>query len=166
MRSQLKGELSGILFLILAICASVFIGKEMLFAVLAIIFLLAQLGIYTLLLKNRGKVFWVFAVALVTEILFLVTKEFWIYALAILLLIAAGVWNVFFAGDVRKSGKVFLVVRRVLYGIVALVASVVWIVNLYAQPITRSVTLPAELNVEINNDQLDSPALMLENIKK
>ncbi|MEK5031629.1 hypothetical protein MKY96_09300 [Paenibacillus sp. FSL R7-0302] len=166
MRSQLKGELSGILFLILAIGASVFIGKEMLFAVVAIIFLLAQLGIYTLLLKNRGKVFWVFAVALVTEILFLVTKEFWIYALAILLLIAAGVWNVFFAGEVRKSGKVLLVVRRVLYGIVALVSSVIWIVNLYAQPITRSVTLPAELNVETNNDQLDSPALMLENIKK
>lgn len=71
-----------------------------------------------------------------------------------------------FAGEVRKSGKVLLVVRRVLYGIVALVSSVIWIVNLYAQPITRSVTLPAELNVETNNDQLDSPALMLENIKK
>lgn len=105
MRSQLKGELSGILFLILAIGASVFIGKEMLFAVVAIIFLLAQLGIYTLLLKNRGKVFWVFAVALVTEILFLVTKEFWIYALAILLLIAAGVWNVFLLVKCVRAGR-------------------------------------------------------------
>lgn len=95
MRSKFNGELSGIVFLILAIGASVFIGKEMLFAVLAIIVLLAQLGIYTFLLKRRGKLFWVYAVALVTEIVFLVTKEFWIFALAILLLIVAGVWNVF-----------------------------------------------------------------------
>lgn len=29
-----------------------------------------------------------------------------------------------FAGEVRKSGKVLLVVRRVLYGIVAVIASV------------------------------------------
>ncbi|MEK4006013.1 hypothetical protein [Paenibacillus sp. FSL H3-0333] len=166
MRSQLKGELSGILFLILALGASVFIGKEMLFAVLAIIVLLAQLGIYTFLLKRRGKLFWVYTISLVTQILFLATKEFWIFALAILLLIAAGVWNVFWAGEVRKSGKVFLVIRRVLYGIVALVASVVWIVNIYAQPITGSVTLPAELTAEINNGQLDSSTTMLDNIEK
>lgn len=142
MRSQLNRELSGIVFLILALGASVLIGKEMSFAVLAIIVLLAQLGIYSFHLQRRGKLFWVYAVALVTEILFLATKEFWIFALAILLLIVAGVWNVFFAGDVRKSGMVFLVVRRVLFGIVALVASVVWIVNIYVQPITGSVTLP------------------------
>ncbi|MFD2413688.1 PA domain-containing protein [Paenibacillus rhizoplanae] len=166
MRSKFNGELPGILFLILALGASVFIGKEMLFAVLAIIVLLAQLGIYTFHLQRRGKLFWVYAVALVTEILFLATNEFWIFSLTILLLIVAGVWNVFYAGDVRKSGKVFLVVRRVLFGIVALVASVFWLVNIYAKPITRSVTLPAELTVEINNDQLDSPTTMLENIKK
>lgn len=165
-RRKLNGELSGILFLILALGASVFIGKEMLFAVLAIIVLLAQLGIHTFLLNIRGKLFWLYAVALVTGILFLVIKEFWIFALAILLLIVAAVWNVFFSGDMRKSGKVFLVVRRVLYGIVALVASVVWIVNLYAQPIMGSVTLPADLTAELNNDQLDAPATMLDNIEK
>ncbi|MFC6650268.1 hypothetical protein [Paenibacillus rhizoplanae] len=166
MRSKFNGELPGILFLILALGASVFIGKEMLFAVLAIIVLLAQLGIYTFHLQRRGKLFWVYAVALVTEILFLATNEFWIFSLTILLLIVAGVWNVFYAGDVRKSGKVFLVVRRVLFGIVALVASVFWLVNIYAKPITRSVTLPAELTVEINNDQLDSPTTMLEILRK
>ncbi|WFR60965.1 hypothetical protein P9222_20860 [Paenibacillus amylolyticus] len=156
----------GILFLILALGASVFIGKEMLFVVLAIIVLLAQLGIYKFNLKIRGTLFWVYAVALVTGICFLVTKEFWLFALAILLLIVAGVWNVFFAGDEHKSGKVFRVVRRVFIGIVALVASVVWVVNLYVQPITGSVTLPAELTAEINNDQLDSTTTMLENIQK
>lgn len=165
MRSKFNGELSGILFLILAFGASVFIGKEMLFAVLAIMVLLAQLGIYTFHLKERGKLFWVYAVALVTEILFLVTNEFWLFILATLLLIVAGAWNVFWAGEVRKSGKVLLVVRRVLYGIVALVSSVVWIVNIYAQPITRSVTLPADLTAEVNNDQLDSPTTMLKNIE-
>lgn len=166
MRSKFNGELPGILFLILALCASVFIGKEMLFAIVAIIVLLAQIVIYTFLLNKRGKLFWLYAVALVAEIMFLATKEFWIFAFAILLLIVAGVWNVFSARAVRKSEKVFLVVRRMLYSIVALVASVVWIVNLYVQPITRSVTLPAEWTAEINNDQLDSPATMLENIKK
>lgn len=166
MRNKLNGELSGIVFLILALGASVLIGKEMLFAVLAIIVLLAQLGIHTFLLKKRTKLFWVYAAALATEILLLVTNEFWIFALGILLLLVAGVWNVFFAGEVRKSGKVFLVVRRVLYGIVTLVASVVWIINLYVQPITGPVTLPAELTAEINHDQLDSPTTMLENIEK
>ncbi|WP_341347872.1 PA domain-containing protein [Paenibacillus sp. FSL H3-0469] len=165
MRSKCNGELSGIVFLLLALGASVFIGKEMLFAVLAIIVLLAQLGIYTFQRNKRGNRFWVYAVALLTEILFLVTNEPWMFILAILLLIVAGVWNVFFAGEVRKSGKVLLVVRRVLYGIVAVIASVFWIVNIYAQPITRSVTLPADLNVEVNNDKLDSPTTMLKNIE-
>ncbi|MEK3905301.1 M28 family metallopeptidase [Paenibacillus sp. FSL R7-0179] len=166
MRNKLYGELSGILFLILALGASVFFGKEMLFAVLAIIVLLAQLGIHTFLLKKRTKLFWVYAAALAAEILLLVTNEFWIFALGILMLLVAGVWNVFFAGEVRKSGKVFLVVRRVFYGIVALITSVIWIVNLYVQPITGSVTLPAELTAEINRDQLDPPTTMLENIRK
>lgn len=124
MRSKCNGELSGIVFLLLALGASVFIGKEMLFAVLAIIVLLAQLGIYTFQRNKRGNRFWVYAVALVTEIIFLVTNEPWMFILAILLLIVAGVWNVFFAGEVRKSGTVLLVVRRVLYGIVAVIASV------------------------------------------
>lgn len=105
MRSKFNGELPGILFLILALGASVFIGKEMLFAVLAIIVLLAQLGIYTFHLKRRGKLFWVYAVALVTEIVFLVTNAFWIFTLANLLLIVAGVWNVFLLVECVRAAR-------------------------------------------------------------
>lgn len=57
MRSQLNRELSGILFLILALGTSVLIGKEMSFAVLAIIVLLAQLGIYTFHSKKEVNCF-------------------------------------------------------------------------------------------------------------
>lgn len=107
MRSQLNRELSGIVFLILALGTSVLIGKEMSFAVLAIIVLLAQLGIYTFHFKKRGKLFWLYAVALVTEILFLATKEFWIFAFAILLLIVAGIWNVFLQVMCIRAGRSF-----------------------------------------------------------
>lgn len=105
MRSKCNGELSGIVFLLLALGASVFIGKEMLFAVLAIIVLLAQLGIYTFQRNKRGNRFWVYAVALLTEILFLVTNEPWMFILAILLLIVAGVWNVFLRVKCVRAGR-------------------------------------------------------------
>ncbi|MDO7908761.1 hypothetical protein Q5741_20465 [Paenibacillus sp. JX-17] len=165
MVEKLNRELSGTLFLILALCSSVFIGQETVICAAAIVFLFVEIGIFTIFLKKRGKLLWVYAGAMVSEILFYTTGEFWILVLAILLLFAAGVWNEFFTEGLRRSKKAFLRIRRVVFSLIALIVTALWIVNIYAHPITRSVNLPTERTAEIDKDQLDSSANMLKNIE-
>lgn len=86
-------RLSVVLLLILALCATVFIGEETVISIVTIIFLLAELGISFLLLKKREKLHVVFISAMVAEGLFLITRNFWLLALSILLLIIAGIWR-------------------------------------------------------------------------
>lgn len=93
MLENLYRRLSAGLLLILALCATVFIGKETVISIVTITLLLAELGISFLLLKKREKLHVVLISAMVAEGLYLLTREFWLLALSILLLIVAGIWR-------------------------------------------------------------------------
>ncbi|OMD40319.1 hypothetical protein [Paenibacillus odorifer] len=158
-------RLSAVLLLILALCATVFIGKETVISIVTIIFLLAELGISFLLLKKREKLHVVFISAMVAEGLFLITRNFWLLALSILLLIIAGIWRGLLGQKVSRRVTPFLVVRKVLFSIAALIVTALWGIGVYAKPITTPVALAADTTVTIDERKLDSAAVMLKDIE-
>ncbi|MFC3747610.1 hypothetical protein [Paenibacillus sp. GCM10012306] len=156
---------SAVLLLILAFCATVFIGKETVISITTIIILLVELGISYLLLKKREKLHVLVISAIVTEGLFLLTKEFWLLALSILLLIVAGVWRGLLGQSVRRRVTAFLVVRKLLFSVVVLIVTAFWIIGIYAKPITKPVALAANVTATIDEHKLDSAAVMLQDIE-
>ncbi|WP_058302981.1 zinc-binding metallopeptidase family protein [Gorillibacterium timonense] len=165
MVEKLNRELSSIMLFLLAFCASVFIGQETVISFAAILFLAIEWGISYFLLKKRTPLHGVYMSVIAAEVFFLVTQEFWLLALSILLLIVAGVWKEFFSGAVRRRARVYSVVRSVILSLAVLLVSVFWMMDLYAQPITKSVKLPATLTAEIDQTKLDSTATMLNHIE-
>ncbi len=127
--------------------------------------LVAQLTIGAFFHPNGNRV-WAYGGALIAEILFLATETFWMLAIANLLLFVAGIWNIFFAGG-RQHTHARSVVRSVLYRLLAIVTSVCWIVNLYAPPLTKPVTLPhlTKGMIGIDQQRFDSTATMLQHIE-
>lgn len=158
-------RLSAVLLLILALCATVFIGKETVISIVTIIFLLAELGISFLLLKKREKVHVVFISVMVAEGLFLLTREFWLLALSILLLIVAGICRGLFGQSGSRRVTPFLAVRKVLFSITALIVTALWGIGIYAKPITTPVALSADAAMTIDERKLDSAAMMLKDIE-
>ncbi|MFF2910229.1 hypothetical protein [Paenibacillus sp. NPDC057934] len=165
MLKNLYRRLSAILLLILAFCATVFIGQETVISVATIIILLIKLGISYLLLKKREKLQVVLISAIVTEGLFLLTNGFWLLAISILLLIVAGVWRGLFGQSVRRKVTAFMMVRKVLFSVAALIVSALWALGIYAKPITKPVSLPADVTATIDEHRLDSAAVMLQDIE-
>lgn len=165
MLENLYRRLSAVLLLILALCATVFIGKETVISIVTIILLLAELGISLLLLKKREKLHVVLISAMVAEGLFLLTREFWLLALSILLLIVAGIWRGLFGQKVSRRVTPFIVVRKVLFSIAALIVTALWGIGIYAKPITTPVALGADAAVTIDERKLDSAAVMLKDIE-
>ncbi len=165
MLENLYRRLSAVLLLILALCTTVFIGKETVISIVTIILLLAELGISFLLLKKREKLHVVLISAMVAEGLFLLTLEFWLLALSILLLIVAGIWRGLFGQKVSRRVTPFTVVRKVLFSIAALIVIALWGIGIYAKPITTPVALAADAAVTIDERKLDSAAVMLKDIE-
>jgi hypothetical protein len=165
MLKKIIDKLPGTLLLILAFCAAVFIGKEKLISILAIIVLLIELGYSSLLLKKIHKLQWLYFSAIVVEILFLVTEEFWFLVLSILLLLVASIWKVFFSEALSKASKTFLVIRKGIFSIIALLVAVFLAIDIYAKPITKPVKLPAYVKAEVDNNLLDSSTNILKNIQ-
>ncbi|WP_020432871.1 hypothetical protein, partial [Paenibacillus riograndensis] len=128
-------------------------------------FLLAELGISYFLLKKRTALHWIYMGAVTVEVLFVMTGSFWALAVSIVLLLVSGIWNEFFQGMGRKRAMFILVVRKALFSLAALTVSVLWVINLYAQPIVKSIELPADRKSEIDPAKLDPPAVMLKNIE-
>ncbi|WP_157764250.1 hypothetical protein [Paenibacillus riograndensis] len=102
---------------------------------------------------------------LLWKFLFVMTGSFWALAVSIVLLLVSGIWNEFFQGMGRKRARFVLVVRKALFSLAALTVSVLWVINLYAQPIVKSIELPADRKSEIDPAKLDPPAVMLKNIE-
>ncbi|AIQ24109.1 hypothetical protein NSQ90_15205 [Paenibacillus sp. FSL H7-0737] len=165
MLENLYRRLSAGLLLILALCATVFIGKETVISIVTITLLLAELGISFLLLKKREKLHVVLISAMVAEGLYLLTREFWLLALSILLLIVAGIWRGLFGQKVRSRVTPLIVVRKVLISIAALIVTALWGIGIYAKPITTPVALPTDAAVTIDERKLDSAAVMLKDIE-
>ncbi|MFE4710310.1 hypothetical protein ACFRAM_05495 [Paenibacillus sp. NPDC056722] len=165
MLKNLYRRLTAILLLILAFCATVFIGQETVISIATIIILLVELGISYLVLKKREKLQVVLISAIVTEGLFMLTKELWLLAVSILLLIVAGVWRGLFGQAVRRKVTAFMVVRKVLFSVVVLIVSALWALGIYAKPITKPVALEADVIATIDEHRLDSSAAMLEDIE-
>ncbi|MFF2018482.1 hypothetical protein [Paenibacillus sp. NPDC058177] len=165
MLKNLYRRLTAILLLILAFCATVFIGQETVISIATIIILLIELGTSYLLLKKREKLQMVLLSAIVTEGLFLLTEEFWLLALSILLLIVAGVWRGLFGQAVRRKVTAFMMGRKVLFSIAVLFVSALWILGIYAKPITKPVALEVDVTATIDEHRLDSSAAMLKNIE-
>ncbi|OBZ12071.1 hypothetical protein A8L34_17355 [Bacillus sp. FJAT-27264] len=162
---NLYRRLSAVLLLILAFCATVFIGQEIIISMATIIILLVELGISYLVLKKREKLQVLLISAIVTEGLFLLTKEFWLLAVSILLLIVAGVWRGLFGQSVRRKVTAFMVVRKVLFSVAVLIVSALWALGIYAKPITKPVALAADVTATIDEQRLDSAAMMLKDIE-
>lgn len=162
---NLYRRLSAGLLLILALCATVFIGKGTGISIMTIILLLAEVGISFLLLKKRENLQLVFISAIVTEGLFLLTREYWLLALSILLLIVAGTWRGLFGQTVSRGVTPFLVVSKVLFSIAVLIVTAFWGISIYAKPITTPVALATDSAVTIDERKLDSAAVMLKDIE-
>lgn len=165
MLQNLYRRLSAILFLILALCATVFIGKEKVIAIVTLVIILGELCIRNVLLKRRQKLDAVFLGIVVSEVLFVLTKVPWLYGVSIVLLIAAGIGRGLFGQPVRRKVTALLVIRKVLFSIAVLIVSGLGVIGLSAKPITKPVELAANVTAALDVEGLDSAAVMLNHME-
>ncbi|MFF2090734.1 hypothetical protein [Paenibacillus sp. NPDC058174] len=151
--------------MVLALGAAVFIGYETIIAIATISLLAAELGISYLLLKKRTPLQMMLAGAIVTEVLFLLTGMFWTLVLSMVLLLTTGIWKALFVKSASNKVTSLRSIGKVLFSIAALVISALWVINIYAKPVTTPLKLPADLSVTIDEVKLDSAEVMLKDIE-
>lgn len=155
--------LSGVLFLILAICQCVLLGAGRGIALITIICMVMEAVMSYFLYKDNKKVMLLYLGTAAAELLFLFTREFIVLAMGIFLLIAAGVWNIYSIKQDKK--KIPSLMGKTLYGIFVVLTGALLIINIYIKPITKSVELPDTVSAKLDESLLDSKSVMLKNIE-
>jgi hypothetical protein len=163
MLKKINLGLSCILFLLLAFCGGIFIGKSKEISIISLIIILLELAFSYLVLKERYKIQWIWLITVLLEILFLITEQFLLFAAANLLLIATALFKVFSVKTVHR--KIIITAGRILFCIFAISAVAFLGVDSYTAPVSKDVQLAANIEVPVDNDKLDSAATMLKNIE-
>ncbi|BCN31652.1 zinc-binding metallopeptidase family protein [Anaeromicropila herbilytica] len=154
----------GIIFLLLAFCKSLLIGKETSISIVVILMMIIVIGMIRFIDKEFHKLHLIYGGILIAEFAFLMKQNMLFLIVGTILLVIASLWNVWSLRIKERRRGVILVTGKVLYVLSVLVVSVCVMLNLYVKPITDSVQIAEDVNVMIDDNKLDSEESMLQDI--
>lgn len=163
MLNKANREISGIVSLVIVLCGCVLIGNEQQVSVAAAFCIFIELIIGHFVLKEHHYVQLIYSGMIIVEILFLLTNEFWLFVLVNLLFLIVGVWNLFFF---KTNKKILNMFYKGIMGLFTVFISVLFMIDIYAKPITKPVQLSYNPKVTIDENRLDSQEEMLREIEK